>query len=260
MIRMEGLKKKIFGVCLKNDLAQTRNETKGIHYGLMTLETSKQLEEFLHLLVIKREVIQNFELLFHIINVAVKITDSNLPSDDIWHFILKLRFSSEINIDEDSKVLNYLLETGIAMENPVSWKCLAVISSILSSVPQSKKIITNLIETEHAKKIGQLFDNIQDLQQGNFLVEILSNCFKKSASNSKKVEKIPQLWQSRSKNKFFFENEFYPFSSKNGSLQTCQFLCNNFMSTLSFTGILRQVSYSGSETLKNLRIFKKKRR
>lgn len=176
---MEGLKKKIFGVCLKNDLAQTRNETKGIHYGLMTLETSKQLEEFLHLLVIKREVIQNFELLFHIINVAVKITDSNLPSDDIWHFILKLRFSSEINIDEDSKVLNYLLETGIAMENPVSWKCLAVISSILSSVPQSKKIITNLIETEHAKKIGQLFDNIQDLQQGNFLVEILSNCFKK---------------------------------------------------------------------------------
>ncbi|CAI4616949.1 BDN_1c_G0037060.mRNA.1.CDS.1 [Saccharomyces cerevisiae] len=255
---MEGLKKKIFGVCLKNDLAQTRNETKGIHYGLMTLETSKQLEEFLHLLVIKREVIQNFELLFHIINVAVKITDSNLPSDDIWHFILKLRFSSEINIDEDSKVLNYLLETGIAMENPVSWKCLAVISSILSSVPQSKKIITNLIETEHAKKIGQLFDNIQDLQQGNFLVEILSNCFKKSASNSKKVEKIPQLWQSRSKNKFFFENEFYPFSSKNGSLQTCQFLCKNFMSTLSFTGILRQVSYSGSETLKNLRIFKKK--
>lgn len=257
---MEGLKKKIFDVCLKNDLAQTRNETKGIHYGLMTLETSKQLEEFLHLLVIKREVIQNFELLFHIINVAVKITDSNLPSDDIWHFILKLRFSSEINIDEYPKVLNYLLETGIAMENPVSWKCLAVISSILSSVPQSKKIITNLIETEHAKKIGQLFDNIQDLQQGNFLVEILSNCFKKSASNSKKVEKIPQLWQSRSKNKFFFENEFYPFSSKNGSLQTCQFLCNNFMSTLSFTGILRQVSYSGSETLKNLRIFKKKRR
>ncbi|QHS74980.1 Red1p [Saccharomyces paradoxus] len=255
---MEGLKKKIFGVCLKNDLAQPRNETKGINYESVTLETSKQLEEFLHLLLIKREVIQNFELLFHIVNVAVKITDANLSSDDIWHSILKLRFSSEIKIDEDCKVLNYLIEIGIATENPISWKCLAVVSTILSSVPRSKTIIVKLIETEYAKKIGQLFDNIQDLQQGNFLVRILSNCFVKSDSSSKKVERIPQLWQSRSKNKFFFENKFYPLSGKHGSSQTCRFLCNNFISTLLFTGILRQVSYSGSEALKNLRILKKK--
>ena len=138
---MEGLKKKIFGVCLKNDLAQPRNETKGINYESVTLETSKQLEEFLHLLLIKREVIQNFELLFHIVNVAVKITDANLSSDDIWHSILKLRFSSEIRIDEDCKVLNYLIEIGIATENPISWKCLAVVSTILSSVPRSLSLI-----------------------------------------------------------------------------------------------------------------------
>lgn len=162
-------------------------------------------------------------MLFHIINVAVKITDSNLPSDDIWHFILKLRFSSEINIDEYPKVLNYLLETGIAMENPVSWKCLAVISSILSSVPQSKKIITNLIETEHAKKIGQLFDNIQDLQQGNFLVEILSNCFKKVLQIPRKWKKYLSYGKAGLRTNFSLKMNFTLLAAKMGAYKPANF-------------------------------------
>ncbi|CAI4046618.1 hypothetical protein SKDZ_12G2940 [Saccharomyces kudriavzevii ZP591] len=255
---MEGLKKKIFGVCLKNELAEDRYETKGIHYTLITAEASKQLEEFLSSLLIKREIIQNFELLFHIVNLAVKITDANLPNNNIWHSILRLKFSSEIKVVEDCKVLNYLVEIGIAIENPISWKCLAVVCSILGSVPRSKMVITKLIEVKFAEKIGQLFDNIHDLQQGNFLMEILSNCFVKSALNGKKVERIPQIWQTRSKNKSFFENKSYPFRCKNGNSKTCEFLCNNFMSTLSSTGILKQVSYSGSDSLKNIRMFRKK--
>lgn len=255
---MEGLKRKIFGVCLKNDYAEARNETKGVHYSLVNLDASEELEELLSLLLRKEEVIRNFELLFHIINLAVKITDANLPNDNIWRSILKLRYSSEIEVEKDFKVLNYLIKTGIAIGSSISWKCLAVVSNILDSVPRSKIVITKLIETEYAEPIGQLFDNIQDLQQGNFLVEILSNCFVKSAPNGKNIERIPQLWPTRSKNKMFFENKFYPFRSKNGNSQTCQFLCNNFMSTLSSTGILKQVSYSGSEALKNLRVFKKR--
>ncbi|KOG97952.1 Red1p [Saccharomyces eubayanus] len=255
---MEGLKRKIFGVCLKNDYAEARNETKGIHYSLINMDASEELEELLSLLLRKGEIIRNFELLFHIINFAVKITDSNLPNDNIWRSILKLRYSSEIEVEEDSKVLKYLIKTGISIESPISWKCLAVVSCILDCVPRSKRVISKLIEMEYANSIGQLFDNIQDLQQGNFLVEILSNCFVKSAPNGKNVERIPQLWPTRSKNKLFFENKFYPFRSRNGNSQTCLFLCNNFMSSLSSTGILKQVSYSGSEALKNLRVFKKR--
>lgn len=144
-------------------------------------------------------------------------------------------------------MLHYLLRYGLERNNRDSWKHLYVLSEICYSVPRSKLVIADMIRVKYASKIGELLNKINDFQQANLLIELLSNCFPRKSTQEVGVVLPPTLWQpGNAMNDDFFNSPLYPFRGKHGDAQVTKFVWNICRSHMENLVRLSSVTYGSS--------------
>lgn len=147
-------------------------------------------------------------------------------------------------MDDNSKFLPFLLQEGLDVNNRDAWKYLALLLKILYTAPKSKKIIIQMVKEEFNSTVGFVLDHLRDFQLGNYLIELLSNCFPRKHIDKPGVMMPPVLWpEEPSKNEMIFESLEYPFRGKHGYTQVTNFVWQKFGPQLENTLKIDNISY-----------------
>ncbi|AQZ17075.1 RED1 (YLR263W) [Zygosaccharomyces parabailii] len=113
--------------------------------------------------------------------------------------------------------------------------------------PRSKKTVIEMLRENFALKIGFLLDHLTDFQQGNYLVELLSNCFPRKHIEKPGAVLPPLLWDQRQeKNEAFFGSLDYPFRGKHADVQVTAFVLKMFGAQLENVVQVENISYGTS--------------
>lgn len=152
------------------------------------------------------------------------------------------------------------MKSGLALNNPESWKYLALLIDILYAIPRSKQIIIKMINAKYATELESLLEFSKDFQQANYLMELLSNCFPRKAVDKLGVVLPPSLWDGdKEKNDRIFNNSFYPFKGKHGDTQVINFILEVLGSKLQNLLCVDEVTYSSTNGAVGAKKFKTKK-
>lgn len=133
------------------------------------------------------------------------------------------------------------------MNSRDAWKCLALLLEIMYDAPRSKKTVIEMLREHFALKVGFLLDHLTDFQQGNYLVELLSNCFPRKHIEKPGAVLPPLLWdQGQEKNEAFFGSLDYPFRGKHADVQVTAFILKMFGAQLENVVQVENISYGSS--------------
>lgn len=133
------------------------------------------------------------------------------------------------------------------MNNPESWKYLALLIDILYAIPKSKQIIIKVINEKCVTELENLLESLKDFQQANYVMELLSNCFPRRAVDKPGVVLPPSLWGGdKEKNDKIFNNSLYPFRGKHGNTQVIDFILHVFGSKLKNLLPVNEIMYSSN--------------
>lgn len=136
------------------------------------------------------------------------------------------------------------MEKGLQVNSREAWKYLALLLRIIYGVARSKSVVTTLLREEFPLKVGHLCEHMTDFQQGNYLVELLSNCFPRKHADKPGVVLPPMLWdQEQERNTDFFGSLEYPFRGRHGDAQVTKFVYKMFRSQLENTLQVDNICY-----------------
>lgn len=153
--------------------------------------------------------------------------------------------------------MSFLLEEGLNVNNRGSWKYLGLLLRIMYEVPGSKKAILQIIREEFNSRIGFVLDHLRDFQLGNYLMELLSNCFPRKHSDKPGVVMAPILWpQEPEKNETIFGSLEYPFRGKHGYVQVTNFVWQKYGTQLENVMRVDNISYGTNVGNSGIKRFK----
>lgn len=162
-------------------------------------------------------------------------------------------------MQDESILLDFLLQEGVALGNISSWRFLALLMELSHKMSGCKQIITKLVRDRYGIAIGLLFDHLKDFQQANYVVELLSNLFPRISHNRLGVVLPPILWKSEDeKMNKIFGNPLYPFRGRHGDHQVTKFIWDTFNSNFGLDVLrLNDITYSSTNSLNGAKRFKR---
>lgn len=137
-----------------------------------------------------------------------------------------------------------MLEEGLNMNSYCSWKHLALLLRIMYEIPGTRKALVQIIREKFNSRIGFVFDHLKDFQLGNYLLELLSNCFPRKHNEKPGVVMAPVLWpQEPTKNEAIFGSLEYPFRGKRNHVQVTNFVWHKYGTQLENVLRVDNISY-----------------
>ncbi|CAR27021.1 ZYRO0C06996p [Zygosaccharomyces rouxii] len=179
------------------------------------------------------ESCENLQVLYAVLRMCLKFLDARLI-DQSFAFALMVH----------CKLLSFLLEEGLNVNNRGSWKYLALLLRIMYGVPGSKKALIRIVREEFNSRIGFVLDHLRDFQLGNYIIELLSDCFPRKHNDKPGVVMAPILWpQEPEKNEIIFGSLEYPFRGKHGYVQVTNFVWQKYGTQLENVLRVSNISY-----------------
>ncbi|AQZ16387.1 RED1 (YLR263W) [Zygosaccharomyces parabailii] len=227
-------------------------------------ETASQFLSLVRILI--ENICEDLEILYFIIRVGLKFLDAKLIDDSFWFSLMvckkipfvsrylfdtnilqEINYTPSLRVDKGCHLLYFLLEQGLLVNSRDAWKCLALLLEIIYDAPRSKKTVIEMLREKFALKVGFLLDHLTDFQQGNYLVELLSNCFPRKHIEKPGAVLPPLLWDQRQeKNEAFFGSLDYPFRGKHADMQVTAFVLKMFGAQLENVVQVENISYGSS--------------